>query len=490
MSAIAGILAVWLTPVVWFVLPALILAGGTDGLWAGLVLVLSPLVALSVLAPRPAAGGPGGESLFTVVVLLLTVAVLLWANLILAGDVVAWLGAPRWHGVALAAAGALFLTAWPGSERLSVALLLVSGLGFAAPLIVIARDSGIGPLRAWDQVAARPAFRFPPGSPWVTTGRELRLDHGQDGIVFEEEHRLTAAGPGVVRARTRDGAVVSEREWQLEAGQAVTLRAGDQLRATPGLRVRFEADKRVPGAPASGVAWAGEHWDMANGLGFAVTMLGAAMALLPSDVLERPPRWRVTLAGLGLTIPFLWAQGWAVYGALRAPDLFLGGVTLDRLVELPSLALGGSAWGWRLQAMLLVAGLAGFLVSSVALRERLSRLDPTGRGDIGDDLGLWLGVFAVTAMASLWPLDPWSLVRLALGAAASALAPAMLFPPPPHRAGAATVAGAVGLALFLGLSALSQLRGAAPGLVGVVLTYPAVVAMPAGLCVLWAGARR
>jgi hypothetical protein len=193
--------------------------------------------------------------------------------------------------------------------------------------------------------------------------------------------------------------------------------------------------------------------------------------------------------GLGLTIPFLWAQGWAVYGALRAPDLFLGGVTPDRLVELPSLALGRSPWGWRLQAMLLVAGLAGFLVSSVALRERLSRLDPTGRGDIGHDLGLWLGVFAVTGVASLWPLDPWSLVRLALGAAASALAPIVLFPPP-HRTGAATVAGLVGLALFLGLSALSQLRGAAPGLVGVILTYPAVAAIPVGLCVLWLGARR
>ncbi|MBI3105832.1 MAG: hypothetical protein HYY95_09725, partial [Candidatus Rokubacteria bacterium] len=41
-----GLLAVWLTPAVWLTLPALILAGGPDGLWVGFAAVVAPLVAV------------------------------------------------------------------------------------------------------------------------------------------------------------------------------------------------------------------------------------------------------------------------------------------------------------------------------------------------------------------------------------------------------------------------------------------------------------
>lgn len=489
MSFAARILALWLTPVMWLMLPALILAGGPDGLWTGLVLVSGPLVAWSVGASRPETSGPPVESLFPVVTLLLTVTLLLWANLILAGDVVASLGAPRWHGVALTAAGGLLLAAWPGSGRLSVPLVLLLALGLWAPLIGIARDSGMGPVEAWDQVAARPAFRFPPSSPWVADGRELQPGPGARAIVFDEEHRLTASTRGTLRARTREGPTIAEREWELDAGQTVTLRSGDQLRWTPGLRLRFEADRRVPGAPSSGIAWAGGDWDLRSGVGLAVTLLGGALGLLRFGMPDRPSRLGPALVGLGLAAAFLWAQGWAVYAALRAPDLFLGGVSPERLVELPLLALRDGVWGPRLQAALLVAGMAGFLVSSVALRERLGRLDPTGRGELGHDLGLWTAVFAVTSVVSLWPVDPWSLTLLALGVAGSALAPSVVLAQHARRPGIATLAGLVGLGLFLVLSGVSHLRGPSQGALGFILAFPTVVAAPAGGCVLWLAGR-
>jgi len=98
MTSVARILAVWLTPVVALGVPAALAARGPDGLWLGLVVTLAPLIALGAGGVRPAAadGASADGTLFPVVTLLLTVGVLLWANIALAGDVAAWLGARRW----------------------------------------------------------------------------------------------------------------------------------------------------------------------------------------------------------------------------------------------------------------------------------------------------------------------------------------------------------------------------------------------------------
>ncbi len=96
MTSAVRLLAVWLTPVLWLQIPTLIVERGPEGLWIGLTLVLAPLITLGAGPPERASGEP--ESVFAVVILLLTVGVLFWANLILAGDVAVWLGAPRWHG--------------------------------------------------------------------------------------------------------------------------------------------------------------------------------------------------------------------------------------------------------------------------------------------------------------------------------------------------------------------------------------------------------
>ncbi len=104
-----GLLAVWLTPAVWLTLPALILAGGPDGLWVGLAAVVAPLVAVLAGVRQSRSGDGGPVPLFHVAVLFLVVAGLIWANLVVVGDLVGRLGAPRWHGIAIAAAGGLLL---------------------------------------------------------------------------------------------------------------------------------------------------------------------------------------------------------------------------------------------------------------------------------------------------------------------------------------------------------------------------------------------
>jgi hypothetical protein len=489
MTSVSRILAVWLTPAAMLAVPAALAARGPDGLWLGLVVALAPLVVLGVAPsrPMPAPGEmPGtGDVLFPVVTLLLTVGVLLWANIALAGDVAVWLGARRWQGIAVAAAAGWLLTAWRPLRRITPLLLALAFAGALLALLQVAWALGLGPIAAWERVASQSAFRFPPSSPWVVTGRELGALRGGGPLVFDEVHRLTAPAGGVLRARTQDGARLADIEWTLAPGQTVTLRAGDEIARGATLRLRFEADKRVPGAPPSGMVWAaGRPRGWLERLGLAVTLLVGAAALLRAGLRPRLRRDGAGFVAGGLLLAFGWAQAWAVYALLEAPDLLLGGVTVERLLELPAPALFAEPWRRSLQALLLAAGLAAFLASSLALRERLGALDATGGGEIGHDPGLWAGLFGGAALASLWPVDPWALSLLALGGAGCALGPAALWPP--RRARTATTAGMVGLLVFAAMAALS-LRGSAGALSGA--AYPALVAAPAGAFVLWLGRR-
>lgn len=484
-------LAVWLTPAVWLALPGLVLESGPDGVWAGLLLLVAPLLALTVAGGNAPATQPARDALFPVVVLLLVVGLLLWANLVLAGDAAAWLGAPRWQGIAIAAGGAWLLVVWRQARRLVPWLLLAALLGLTVPLFALARGAGLGPLGAWERVASQSQFRFPVSSPWVVAGQELRAGHGYGALLFEEEHRITAAGPAQIHVRARDGARMSESDWDLQAGQTVTLRPGDELGWPPGARLRLEAGKAVPGAPPSGIAWAdGRRGDSSRRWGLLITLVGGATALIGFGVPGRVRREEMAAVGVGLLAVFAWGIAWAVYCALGAPDIFLGGVAVERLVRPPSLlrALGAGSSatgaGRLLLALLPVAGLASFFASSVVLRERIGGLDVTGGGEIGHDLGLWSAVLGATGLASLWPAEPWALVLIALGLAASTLAPAVLWPPPADRGHLGTWAGLVGLSIFAALAVAGQWIVAAEGWAGLPLAYPAVVAVPAAALAL------
>jgi hypothetical protein len=493
MTSVSRVLAVWLTPAALLAVPAACAGRGPDGLWLGLALTLVPLITLGLgMVRAPAAADTRGEGapLFPVVMLLVTVGVLIWANIALAGDVAVWLGARRWQGIVVTAVAGWLLTGWRPLRRTAPLLLSIALVAAAVPLLQVGWALGLGPITAWDRVAAQSAFRFPPSSPWVTTGRDLVSARGGAPLVFDEVHRLTAPAGGLLRARTLDGTRPAEIEWTLAPGQTATVRAGDELVPSPSLRLRFEADKRVPGAPPSGMAWAEDRprrWP--ERVGLLVTLLAGAAAMLRAGLIVRLSRDGVGFVAGGLLVAFAWAQAWAIYSMLQAPDLLLGGVTPERLIELPGPALFADPWRRALQTSLLLAGLAAFLASSVALRERLGALDPTGGGEIGRDPGLWAGLFGGAALASLWPVDPWSLTLLALGGAGCALGPAALWPPPAGRAALATTAGVVGLVVFASFAA-AQLRGPATGLLGAAVGYPALVGAPAGALVLWLGRGR
>ena len=489
-------LAVWLTPAAWLALSGLVLESGPDGVWAGLLLLVGPLLALSVSGGDARAAQPTRDALFPVVVFLLVAGLLLWASLALAGDAAAWLGAPRWQGIGVAAGGAWLLVLWRRSARLVPWLLLACLFGLVVSLVILAQASGSGPLVAWQKVASQATFRFPASSPWVVAGRELRSGRGQAVLVFEEEHRVTASGPAQLHVRARDGARVSDSDWDLQAGQSLTLRPGDELTWPQGARLSFEAGKTVPGAPPSGISWAdGRGADSPRRWGLFLTVAGGALALLGYGATGGAGRGEMAVVGSALVVVFFWGLGWAVYCALGAPDILLGGIALERLVRPTSLP---AASGGLALMLVPAAGLASLWASSVSLRERIGSLDVTGGGEIGHDLGLWSAIIGAASLASLWPTEPWALVQIALGIAASTLAPAVLLPPPASRARWGTWAGLVGLAIFgtlalagqwTGGGTLSSTGGGIGGWTGLPLAYPAVAAAPVAAAIVWAARR-
>ncbi len=150
MRSAARVLAVWLTPVTLLAVTAALCGRAADGLWLGLAWALVPLIVLGLqTGPRPAGAGRDERgSLFPVVTLLLTVGVLLWANIALAGDVAVWLGAPRWQGIVVTALAGWLLTAWRPLRRTAPLLLSVALVAATAPLLQVAWAVGLGPIAA------------------------------------------------------------------------------------------------------------------------------------------------------------------------------------------------------------------------------------------------------------------------------------------------------------------------------------------------------
>src|SRR5262249_5340013 len=250
--------------------------------------------------------------------------------------------------------------------------------------------AGAGPLGAWERIASRTAFRFPPDSQWVAPGRDAGLVRGRGPLVLDDEQRITAPAGGVLRARSAGASRPVETEWALAPGQSVVLHSGDRLdpRALPP-RVSFEAGKRVPGAPPSGMAWAaGRRVDWWSRAGLGVTLVLGAFALLRAGATEAPGRSSIALLGGGLVAALLWAHGWASYALLAAPDLLLGAVTPDRLLDLSALTRGAGAPTAVLEGLLLAAGVASFLASSLGLAERLASIGGGGRAP-GRDAARW-----------------------------------------------------------------------------------------------------
>lgn len=484
--AAAGRASVWMTPALLFFLPVEILTGGSRGLWIVLLVLIAPLLSLLLVQRRgEAAPLPPASPL----ILALMAVVLLWANLLLVADVARWLGFSRPSGVLAAAAAVFVVTTWNTSRRWGPLLAPLGLLALLLSLGIVAASADRPPVRAWSHAASLPAFRFHPESPWVTEGRPVVPRRGTDTLLFEEEHRVTTLGAGPLRILVSDREEIQVQEWTLAAGQSVAVRPGDRLVLEPGRRLRFEANKRIPGAPESGVRWADPPLPsvgtgLLSLLGSGLTLLGGAAALV---VFQRPlflSRRSVAVEGAGYVLALAWALGLATYTASLAPELFLGGVTPEKLFEFPALALRGSPWRSALGWLLLLGGCFALLASASALRDLLARGGPEGR-----DLGLWGGMLAAAGAGSVWPLDPWSALLIAFGLGASTLAPLVWVGAPGAHPAAGRVALGAGVFVFLALAAAGQLLQVPVGWAQIVLGYPALVAAPVSAALLWLARR-
>jgi len=497
----------WLSPVLLLSVPVELLTAGRDGLFLLLLVSVAPLLAL--LFPQPSTPPSWNHSTgrLAAILILLMVGTILWANLTLAGDVAVWLGGSRWSGAAVAGGGMVALAALGEDERRGRLLGLLALLGLALPLLVVLRATDPVPSRVWSRVASQAAFRFSPESPWVNEGRSVRARRGADTLVFEEEHRLIPLTDGRMRVTISDGRRLRVEELLVTRGRPVTLRPGDRLHVDGRARYRFEAGKRIPGAPASGIVWADAPLRprgvaFLRLLGLGVTLVGGAAALFTLG--EPRSRGGTALWGLLLLAAVVWSECWAVYGAAYAPELFLGGVTPEKLLELPALVLG-EPWGRWLVGVVLAGLLAGMLAAAAALRQTLGHMStagvaparvPAGQNagepparvpaieeGIGQDWRLWGGLVGLAGLASLWPFDAWTLLSLAFGLGASTLAPLVVVGGRPRAAMGAT---AVGFALFVGLAVLGRL---APAQGNIILSFPALIAAPAAWGILWLARR-
>lgn len=488
-----ALVSAWAAPALVLGVSAELVARGREGLWLLLLFFVAPLLAALALSARPAAAPEAGRPRVVPAATALVAALLVSANLGLAGDVATWFGAGRSRGVLLAA-GILALPllsrravrAGPGLFALGLALL-------ALPLAVMARASGADPLATWRQVASEPAFRFRADSPWVTRGRAVGNGPGWRALLFEEEHRVAPVDPGPVRVEIADRGRLEVEEWALPGGESLVLRPRDRLQVDGRRRLRFEAGKRVPGAPPSGIAWADaapldRRFLAARLLGPAVTLVGGAVALMVAGGARGIPRGGLALGGLALLALFGWAECWAVYTARWAPELFLDGVDPAALVELPALVVGEARGGPWLVALTL-AGLAALLLAA-AVGLRVGLLGDGGRRPGASALVVSGGILGAAALLALWPVEPWGLVLAALGLGASTLAPLGLVAGRGGRPRGIAWATGLGLVVFLALAELGRLEIAAGGVAEALFAYPALVAAPAAALALRLAGRR
>jgi len=468
MSAVRA-LAAWPGPAVVAAVVAAVAAGAAAAPLLVLAAAVAPLLAL-VQAPRAAAPPHPVTLLITAVV----AALLLWAHLAVLADVATLLGVRRWQGTVLAATLALLVTLMPGAARRRGLLLAAGGAALLLVLVAAGAALGVTPAAAWGQAAQRPALVFTGRSAWVTDGERFVR---RATLAFDEAHRVVAVTPGTFRVIEADGTRRVVRDWRLAAGDAVSLRPGDTLTAEAGSRLRFEPGKRVPGAAASGSAWAdaATRASPAPALGVLATLALGAFALVPAGGRRMAAAPALTLAlSLG-------AASWGVYATLAAPEAGLAGSPAEALLSLPraaSLSAHG-LWPGGLAALVALGLLALFAAAANGLRER-----------VGEAAGppwptVWTVTMLAAAIAATVPVvDPWTPLAAGLGLAGAAVAAPRLGGADGARIGpwpASAVGGVAGAAVFAGLMALgARLPGPAVALREV----PVLVAAPAAWLVV------
>jgi hypothetical protein len=455
------------------VLVGRVIAGdaGTPALVASVA--LAPLVAL-LGAGRPAdrmprARGAADAALMVALVLVLA------ANLLVVADVGRTVGLEGRWAVALGPAMALAVIVtrvvdplWRCAMPLGVGFVLV-------PLVVVGLTRG-APWTAWADLAVRPALTFTEHSPWVTEARSVSEP---TLLSFDEVHRVVAGAPSTLRVLERDGERPVARDWRLAAGEALTLRPGDELTLEAGIPLRFEPGRRIPGAPASGTAWADGASPPAPVavVGIALTLVGGALALVPAAA--RPVTGTPAMISAGLLGAFvLGASLWGVYGIALVPEVTLTPRGVVSLSELGTLV--GIPIALVTLPVLVAAGLVTLLVSAVvAWRARVTEVV----GGLAVALGRPLpSRVAVTAGAAALALaasalatyggDPWELFVAGLGVAAACSAAPRLARTGPAGEAAGAIVGAI---VFVAILVAGDQLGPAYSSIE---RYPALAAAP------------
>src|SRR5262249_453679 len=212
--------ALWLHPALLAMLVLHVAAGEPDAPWLALGALTRPLVALLA----PIRRGPGRRRPAAVIVgAVLTL--LLAADFLVAADAAALLGGAPWQGVACAAVVALLVVAWPDAARAGAPALALGLIALLFPLGALPVGTATAPWTAWVHGSARAAVTFSERGVWAREGDRFALG---TRVGFRDGQRVTAVAPGTFRVTEHDASQPTVREWKLGAGEALTLRPGDE----------------------------------------------------------------------------------------------------------------------------------------------------------------------------------------------------------------------------------------------------------------------
>jgi len=415
-----------------------------------------------------------------------------WAQLAAAHEIGAMAGWPRATtvGVTLLLLGALLL---PDLSRIRLTAL---GGGFAlaglaVPLAVIALGTTTAWPFVWSAVASRARIAFGEASRWTAEGAAVRGPTATATLRFADEQRVAFAGRGSVIVEPHEGGRLAR---DVEVGEEVALHPGDRLVIPGGLRLRFEAGRRVPDAPDSGPEWveppsrpADWLWLIVLGVTGLLGTLGLPTGTAPVGSGRLPPGRSARLAVVLVTAGVALAVGWSLYAAWLTPEVYAGGVSGAEVYALPASMPGARASG-SLLTWLAFGGLAAGAVA--AALGGLRGLPATRRQVAAPNrrLGLVL-VASACLLACLTPVGAWTLLVAALGLAASALAPAAVLACWSERATALGAVGGAGAGLVVFLLAIvggvASPGGLAEGWGGAVAAAPAAIAAPVHLLAAW-----
>ncbi len=501
---------VWGSPALWLGLPPLLLGDGIRGLWPAAVVIGGAVLAMLLLETRltraddsvartsgvAAARWPsaGGCRALLGSIEMLVAALFVWAQLAAVRELAAMIGWPRAAtigAVVLVALGALL----PDLFRARLAALAggLALVGLAAPLVLVALHTTTGWPGVWSAVASRPRIAFIEGTAWTLEGGAVRGPGAPPTMRFVDEQRIAFAAPGTVVMEPREGTRFAR---DVRLGEEVSVHPGDRLIVPDGMHLRFEPGRRVPDAPDSGPAWVEPPARSTGWLGLVTLGVTGLLGVLglPAGVIRGgagrlAPRRAAQLAvGLVMAGAAL-ALGWSLYAVWLTPEVYAAGVAGIEVYALPASMARLGGWG-SLLAALALGGLAlGGGAAALAGLQGLAATENPASAAHWTRRRAALLVLGLGLLACLVPAGSWALLVLALGVAASALAPAALLAGWSERAtpGGVAAGAAVGLLTFLvvALAGVVSPGGPEDAWRMAITTGPATVAVPAHLLVAW-----